>query len=192
MPPQAPAITLLLQDIRAGNRNALDELVPLVYDELRAVARGQLRRERAGHTLNSIDLVNEAYANLSKGEPLAPENRAHFFGIIASTMRRVLVDRARARLADKRGGGAEAVPLDELELAIPQRNDERVVALDGALHRLAQVDEEAMKIVELRYFVGMNEEEAAQAVGLSRATAGRRWAFAKAFLYQELKDGFDP
>lgn len=186
-----PQITVMLQALRGGDRKVLDELVPLVFDELRRLARSQLARERPGHTLDSVALVNEAYLNLVKGEELDVQNRGHFFGVLANVMRRLLVDHARARGAEKRGGGARRLSIDDVELALSEPEAERMLALDDALERLAAVDAEAAKIVELRYFGGVSGDEAARLLDLSRATATRRWAFAKAWLHRELKDGFE-
>jgi RNA polymerase sigma factor (TIGR02999 family) len=185
-------ITQLLQELGSGRRAALDELVPLVYQELRRMARRQLARERAGHTLDSVALVNEAFLNLVNQNGIALENRAHFFGVSANAMRRILVDYARARNAEKRGGGAQPVPLDDLEPVMPAAEAERLLALDAALERLAAVDEQAVQVVEHRYFAGATEEEAARALGISPATARRRWAFAKAWLARELAEGVLP
>jgi RNA polymerase sigma factor (TIGR02999 family) len=181
-------VTLLLRDLGAGRRSALNELVPLVYAELRRMAGRHLARERSGHTLDSVALVNEAFLNLVAQDQLALQNRAHFFGVSANVMRRILVDYARARNAEKRGGGARHEPLDNEEVALPVADAERLLALDAALERLATVNEEAVRIVEHRYFSGATEEEAARALGISPATARRRWAFAKAWLQRELNE----
>jgi RNA polymerase sigma factor (TIGR02999 family) len=185
-------ITMLLHQLGSGNRQALDRLLPLVYAELRQLARRQLSRERAGHTLDSVALVNEAFINLAREDALALQNRGHFFGVSANAMRRILVDYARARNADKRGGGAQAVPLDDFEPGLPPADSDRVLALDAALERLSAIDEQATRIVEFRYFAGATEEEAAQALGISPATARRRWAFAKAWLKRELNESLEP
>jgi RNA polymerase sigma-70 factor, ECF subfamily len=183
-----PRITQLLQQVGTGDREAMERLVPLVYNELRRLARRQLSRERAGHTLDSVALVNEAFINLTADEGLALQNRAHFFGVSANAMRRILVDYARARNADKRGGGLRPVPLDKVDVAMPAADAERLLALDAALERLALIDAEAAQVVEHRHFAGATEEEAARALGMSPATARRRWAFAKAWLQRELAD----
>ena len=187
-PPPPPRITQLLQQVGTGNRDALERLVPMVYSELRRLARRQLSRERSGHTLDSVALVNEAFINLTADEGLALQNRAHFFGVSANAMRRILVDYARARNADKRGGGQRPVPLDKIDVAMPAADAERLLALDAALERLAAIDQEAAAVVEHRHFAGATEEEAAKALGISPATARRRWAFAKAWLQRELHD----
>jgi RNA polymerase sigma factor (TIGR02999 family) len=181
-------VTLLLQELGDGRREALNELVPLVYSELRKMARGQLARERAGQTLDSGALVNEAFLKLVGDDELALQNRAHFLGVSSNAMRRILVDHARARNAVKRGGGALPVPLDDELIALPAPDAERLLALDAALEGLAEIDETAVKVVEHRYFGGATEEEAARALGISPATARRHWAFAKAWLQRELSE----
>jgi RNA polymerase sigma factor (TIGR02999 family) len=181
-------ITLLLRELGSGQRGALNALVPLVYGELRKLARRQLGRERSGHTLDSVALVNEAFLNLVNQDELALESRAHFFGVSANAMRRILVDYARARNADKRGGGVQPLPIEDVEPVLAAPEAERVIALDDALERLSAIDEEATKIVEYRYFAGATEEETARALGISPATARRRWAFARAWLKRELSE----
>lgn len=166
----------------------MQELMPLVYAELRQMARRKLGRERAGHTLDSVALVNEAFINLAGEDALVLQNRAHFFGVSANAMRRILVDYARARNADKRGGGVQPVSLDDEEPGLPAADAERVLAINQALEKLSAVDDEATKIVEYRYFAGATEEEAAEALGISPATARRRWAFARAWLQRELNE----
>jgi RNA polymerase sigma factor (TIGR02999 family) len=190
MPKDIPShqVTLLLRELGGGRRDALKELVPLVYGELRQMARRQLAREHAGQTLDSGALVNEAFLKLVVEDELALQNRAHFLGISANAMRRILVEHARARNAGKRGGGARPVALDDVEVAIPMPDAERLLALDDALERLAEIDATAVKVVEQRYFAGATEEEAARALGISPATARRHWAFAKAWLQRRLSD----
>ena len=184
-------ISVLLLKVSAGDREALDRLAPLVYAELRRVARRQLSRERTGHTLDSVALANEAFMNLVAQDGLELQNRDHFYGVSGNVMRRILVDYARARNAQKRGGGARAVPFDDVEPFMPASDAERLIALDDALAELAEVDDEAAKVVEQRYFAGATEEEAARALAISPATARRRWAFAKVWLKKKLKDGFE-
>jgi RNA polymerase sigma factor (TIGR02999 family) len=185
-------ITALLAELGTGKRAALDRLMPLVYGELRRIARRQLMRERPGHTLDSVALVNEAFLQMVDQDGLTPDSRAHFFGISGGIMRRILVDYARARNADKRGGGMPALVLDDLPLAQPLVDVDRLLALDAALEALGRLDHQAVALVEQRYFAGATEEEAARALGISPATARRRWAFAKACLQQELEEGGDP
>jgi RNA polymerase sigma factor (TIGR02999 family) len=181
-------VTQLLVELSGGNREALDKLVPAVYAELRQIARRALVRERPGHTLDSVALVNEAYLKLVDQGSVQWENRAHFFAIAARAMRTILVDYARARGAGKRGGGQAAVPLDEASAVLSEERAEHVLALDEALTRLAAVDEDASQVVECRYFGGLTLEEAAAARNLSVATARRRWGFAKAWLQRELSE----
>jgi RNA polymerase sigma factor (TIGR02999 family) len=182
-------ITQLLGALSGGDRSAIDALYPLVYDELRHLARRQLQRERPGHTLDSVALVNEAYLKLADQGNVRWQNRAHFFAISARAMRTILVDYARARNAAKRGGGGTAVPLNEVEELLSDEQAEHVEALDDALRHLATANTEASRVVECLYFGGLTLEETAEALGLSVATVRRRWSFAKAWLGRELKAG---
>lgn len=186
--PSAPRheITRLLESLRGGDLSAVDALFPLVYGELRGMARRQLARERPGHTLDSVALVNEAYIKLADQGAVHLENRAHFFAVSGRAMRAVLVDYARARNAAKRGGGEAAVPLDDVAEFLSAEQAEHLVNLDEALARLAAVDEEASRTVECLYFAGLTLAEAAEALGLSVATTRRRWSFARAWLAREL------
>lgn len=184
-PPAGPSVTVLLERARAGDRDALATLLPMVYDELRRIARAQMRRERPGQTLNSTALVHEAWLRLSASSHLAPHNRAHFLAIAANAMRQILVERARARHAAKRGGHRERVTLNEAVLPGPEP-DLDILAVDAALDKLAALDPEQARLVELRYFGGLSVEETAEALGLSPATVKRRWASARAFLASEL------
>jgi len=175
----------LLDEASGGSREALARLMPLVYDELRRMASGYLRRERRDHTLQTTALVHEAYLRLVGQDDLSFENRAHFRAIAARTMRRILVEHARARGAVKRGGPRRRVTLqDTLALAAAPRID--LQALDEALERLAGLDAQQARIVELRFFAGLTVEETAEAVGLSPATVKRDWAMARAWLRREL------
>ncbi len=178
------ALTELLRAWAEGDRQAFDRLVPLVYDELRQLARGMLRAERRGATLQTTVLVHEAYLRLM-GTASRPADRLHFQRIAARAMRQVLVDRARARNADKRGGGAPALSLDEAA-AIAAEPDGRVVAIHQALAELEALDPELAEIVELRFFGGLTHEESAAALGLSPATAWRHWQTARTWLYRRL------
>lgn len=187
--PSPHDVTRLLELLGSGNRAALDSLYPLVYDELRRLARRQLARERPGHTLDSVALVNEAYLKLVGHDGVRLQNRAHFFAVSARAMRAILVDYARARSAAKRGGGRVAVPLDEVAELISDEQAEHVAQLDEALARLAAVNEEASRAVECLYFGGLTLEETAEALGLSVATVRRRWSFAKAWLGRALQPG---
>lgn len=176
--PVSPATALLVR-WKNGDHNALDQLLPLVYDELRRLARSYLRRERSQHTLQSTALVHEAYLRLVD-QNVDWQSRAHFFGIAAQMMRRILVDHARARHAAKRGDGLK-VTLDE-GMALAEAQSLDVLALDRALNELAKVDEQQGKVVELRYFAGLSIEETAEAMSISAATVKREWTMAKAWL----------
>lgn len=184
-PPQHD-VTRLLDLLSSGDRTVLDVLFPLVYGELRRLARQQLSRERPGHTLDSVALVNEAYLKLVDQGNVRLQNRAHFFAVSARAMRAILVDYARARNAAKRGGGGTAVPLDAVAELLSDEQAEHVAQLDEALARLASVNEEASRVVECLYFGGLTLEETAEALGLSVATVRRRWGFAKAWLARAL------
>ena len=183
--PAGPSVTLLLERARSGDRDALAALLPLVYDELRRIARGQMRRERPGQTLNATGLVHEAWLRLSASSHLAPHNRSHFLAIAANVMRQILVERARARHAAKRGGQRERVTLNEAVLPGPAPSVD-LLALDTALDKLATLDPEQARLVELRYFGGLDIVETAEALGISPATVKRRWNSARAFLASEL------
>ncbi len=182
-----PEITLWLHEWSLGKENALDSLMPIVYAELHRQATNYLRRERIGHTLQATALINEAYLKLIDQREVNWKNRAHFFGIAAQAMRRILVDHAKARHRNKRGGNAEKLPIEAAEFAV-SRNAASVdlIALDEALTRLALLDERQSKVVELRFFSGMSVEETAEALGVSPATVKNEWRTAKAWLFQEL------
>lgn len=181
-------ITALLRAWRSGDAGALDRLVPLVYDDLRRMARNQLRHERPNHTLQATAVVNEVYLRLPGVEHLDWQDRAHFFAIAARLMRRVLVDAARARKYQKRGGGARRVTLDERLLVAPERPQD-LVALDEALEALAHVDARKSRVVELRYFGGLGLKETAAVLGISSDTVTRDWKMAKLWLLRELGKG---
>jgi RNA polymerase sigma-70 factor (ECF subfamily) len=170
----------------ADDRQSLDSLLPLVYQELRRLAAGYLRRERAGYTLQPTALVNEAYLRLLKDDPGRWQNRAHFCAIAAHSMRQILIERARARNAQKRGGPRARVTLDEALLAGGERSID-LVALDEALERLTALDPEQARLVELRFFGGLTVEETADAMGISPATVKRHWTVARAWLARELE-----
>jgi RNA polymerase sigma-70 factor (ECF subfamily) len=178
-------ITRLLLDWRNGDQTALDRLMPLVYEELRRMANHYMRNERRGHTLQSSALVNEAYLRLVHHENIEWQNRAHFFGVAAQAMRRILVDHARSRNYQKRGGGAQQVSLDEAMTLAGDRAAE-LIALDDALRELARMDERKCRVVELRYFGGLSLEETAEALGVSIPTVTRDWNTAKAWLMREM------
>jgi len=183
--PGPGAITELLELARAGNEPAVDQLVPLVYGELRRIAARFMRRERPGQTLQTTALVHEAYLRLLKDQDISFQNRAHFLGIAARSMRQILVEHARARDAEKRGGERRRITLDEAVAAgVPRDID--LLALDLALERLAVLDPNRARIVELRFFGGLTNEETAAALGVSPATVKRAWTVARAWLYREL------
>ncbi len=182
----AGAVTRILEELRHGDLEARERLVALVYDELHQLAAIHLRSERTGHTLPPTALVNEAFLRLFGESGSSWENRAHFFGAAGQAMRRVLVDYARRRSAAKRGSGLAPEelrdePADEVQV-------ERILAVDGALEQLGAEDERKRKLVELRFFAGLSMEEAATALDVSLATAKRDWAYAKAWLYRELRE----
>lgn len=185
MSPTPGDVTSLLQEIKKGNRQAERELIPLVYAELRRIAGAYLRHEAPGHSLQATALVHEAYLRLTGIREVDWQSRGHFFAVTASIMRRILVDHARASHARKRGDGWKAVSLNEAILPAPDRGPE-ILALDEALTRLAQLDERQSKVVELRFFAGMSEEEAGKALGISARTVKREWRIAKAWLFKEL------
>jgi RNA polymerase sigma factor (TIGR02999 family) len=178
-------ITKLLLDWRNGDGEALDRLMPLVYEELRRMANHYMRNERKGHTLQTSALVNEVYLRLVDHENIEWQNRAHFFGVAAQAMRRILVDHARTRNYQKRGGGAQQVSLDEAATLTEDRAAE-LIALDEALQELAKMDERKSRVVELRYFGGLSLEETAEALGVSIPTVTRDWNTAKAWLMREM------
>jgi RNA polymerase sigma factor (TIGR02999 family) len=180
-------VTQILQAIECGDAQAADELLALVYDELRRVAAHKMANEAPGHTLQPTALVHEAWLHLGGDEQPNWKNRAHFFGAAAEAMRRILVDRARAKQALKRGGDLERVDLDAVELPSPMPDDE-LLALDEALDRLATVDTRAAKMVKLCFFVGLTQEEAARELGVSLSTAERVWGFARSWLLREMKN----
>ena len=176
----------MIQAARGGDEQALAALMPLVYDELRRIARNQVRHERPNQTLQPTALVHEAWLRLMSSRGLSPENRAHFLGIAANAMRQILVERARARNALKRDGRRHRLTLDEGMLRDSGRPID-VEALDEALTRLAETQPEYARIVELRFFAGLTVEEAAEALNMSPATLKRRWTLAKAWLLRELE-----
>lgn len=180
-------ITQLLREWSDGNQEALERILPLVYDELHRQAARYLRRERQDHTLQTTALINEAYLKLIDQRDVQWQNRTHFFAIASQAMRRILVNYARARHTDKRGGNDIKLPLEEAALAaVDENNADELIALDDALTRLAAFDEQQARVVELRYFSGLSLEETAEALHISRATAARDWSMAKAWLYHKL------
>jgi RNA polymerase sigma factor (TIGR02999 family) len=173
---------------QAEGRAAVDEIVPLVYDELRLLARAYLRRERTGHTLQPTALVHEAYLRLVEQHGINCQNRAHFLALAATMMRRILVNHAHARHAAKRGGGLRTVTLDSASAPTPGGRQVDVLLLNDALEKLAAVDAVKARVVELRYFGGLSVDEVSEIVGRSRASVERDWTFARAWLYTHLKD----
>lgn len=184
-PPEADATELLLE-LSRGNEVAAEKLVPLVYDELKRLARAHMRRERPDHTLQTTALVHEAYLRLVRQEEVRWQGRSHFFGIAAQVMRRILIDHARSHLRKKRGGADIVLTLDEVVAFSPEHSQE-LVRLDEALDRLANLDSRQSKIVELRFFAGMSVEETASYLGVSAKTVKRDWAVAKAWLHAEVR-----
>ena len=182
-------VTALLGELAKGNADAGPRLIPLVYEELRRMADRYMRRERSDHTLQTTALVNEAYLKLVDQHSVTWQSRAHFFGVAAQVMRRVLVDHARGHIREKRGGGVVPVSLDEAMVVSPERSEE-FLELDRALDRLAALDSRQAKIVELRFFGGLTVEETAEILGISPKTVKRDWAVAKAWLHGELKGGY--
>jgi RNA polymerase sigma-70 factor (ECF subfamily) len=178
-------VSQLLVEWRNGDQQALDRLMPLVYDELRRIAGRYMKRERSEHTLQTTALVNEAYLRMVDQKNVDWQNRAHFFAVAASVMRHLLVDHARARGRVRRGADPQQVSLDEAALISEQKGEE-MLALDEALTKLAAIDERKVRIVELRYFSGLSAEETATVLGVSEITVKREWLKAKAWLYREL------
>ncbi len=184
--PTALNVTQLLLNWQAGDQLARDQLLEAVYGELRRQAARYLRQERPDHTLQPTALVHEAYLQLIDQSSVNWENRAHFFGVAARLMRRILVDHARAHRAEKRGRGEEQLALDEA-IGVPQPKDLNILALNDAMEELERLDEKQSRIVELRYFGGLSIEETATVTGVSPATVKREWAMAKAWLQAQLK-----
>jgi len=180
------AVTALLVRWRHGDVAALETLMPLVYNELRTLARYYMRQERSDHTLQSTALVHEAYVRLVGHDPPPIESRSQFFGIAAHLMRQILVEHARARRAAKRGGGATLVALEHVQEPLSPASALDVLQLDEALNELAKLDERQGRIVELRYFTGLSIDETAQVMGISPATVSREWTTARAWLHREI------
>ncbi len=182
-------VTRLLTAVEAGNDQAAEDLLNLVYGELRRVAAQKMAAERPGHTLVPTALVHEAWLRLNCGHGTHFANRAHFFGAAAEAMRRILIDRARQRLARKRGFGAQLLELDEVEIPSPAADDELLLLVDEAFDKFAGLHPREAEVVKLRYFVGMTFEETATALGIAVPTAKKRWAYARAWLRVELRHG---
>jgi len=187
--PELPSqpVSILLGKWRAGDQEALQVLIPLVYEELRRFAQHHLRRERPDHTLQSTALVHEAYLRLNKQTPADVENRAHFLAVASQLMRQILVDHARKHRAAKRGGGLKL----ELEdaMAVQKTRNIDLIALDHALNELARLDPQQSRIVEMRFFGGLSIEDTAEVIGVSRTTVKREWATARAWLLREMGRG---
>lgn len=183
--PQTHQVTELLIAWSNGDQSAFDKLMPLIDEELRRLAHRYMSRERAGHTLQTTALINEAFLHLVNRKNLQWQNRAHFFGLAAQVMRTILVDHARSHASVKRGGGTRNLELDEA-LVVSQQKAAEVVALDEALKQLALIDPRQSRIVELRFFGGLTVEEAAEVLHVSPVTIKREWSTAKAWLYHEL------
>jgi RNA polymerase sigma-70 factor, ECF subfamily len=189
--PARHQITELLAEWREGNQSALDELYPLVYDELHRLARRYMSRERKDHTLQTTALINEAYVRMVDQKNVNWANRSHFFAISAQIMRRILIDHARRHAYAKRGGGAQQVSLEEVAAIAPDQGRE-LVRLDEALKTLAERDPRRSQVVELRYFGGLNNEEIAGVLHVSENTVTRDWNMARAWLYQQLTENATP
>ena len=179
--------TQILERVERGDLPAAAELLPVVYDELRRLAAQKMTREAAGHTLQPTALVHEAWLRLGGSDAPAFQNRAHFFGAAAEAMRRILIEHARRRLAAKRGAGVEVVALDGLEISSPVADDDQLLAVNEALEKLSAVDPRKAELAKLRYFVGLNFEEAAAALGIAVPTAKQWWAYARAWLTVEMQ-----
>ena len=184
--PTQHEVTRLLQEWRSGDRTALDRLTPLIYDELRRLAHRYMSRANPGHTLQTTALVHEAYLRLVDQQDVEWQGRAHFFAVSARAMRHIIVDYARQKQSARRGGAAPRVTLDEGAVASGGRAAE-VVALDEALQGLAEIHPRRCRVVELRYFGGLNNREASAVLGVSEATIERDWRFARAWRYRELE-----
>lgn len=176
----------MLREWSDGNQEALNNLLPLVYAELHRQAASFLRKERAGHTLQTTALINEAYLKLIDRREVNWENRTHFFAVAAQAMRRILVDHARTKYREKRGGDNIKLSLEDATLVAGKESDVDLIALDEALTKLAKFDEQQARVVELRYFSGLSLEETAEALHISRATVARDWEAARAWLHREL------
>ncbi len=179
-------ISVILKDWSAGRRESADVLLSLVYDELRKIARRYLRKERSDHTLQPTALVHEAYMKLIDLSDVSWQDRAHFFAVASSVMRNILVDHARARLAEKRGGEGQRIALEDV-VSFSREPDVDLLALDEALNKLAKFDEQQSRLVELRFFGGLTIEETAHVLEISPATVKREWTVAKAWLFRQMK-----
>lgn len=183
---QTHKITQMLNEWSDGNREVLEDLLPLVYEELHRQAARFLSRERRDHTLQTTDLIHETYIKLIDQKKVNWESRTHFFAIVANLMRQILVDYARSKHRKKRGGAMQKFPLEETMLVVEKERSVNLMALDEALTRLEKIDEQQARVVELRYFSGLSLEEAAEALKVSRTTVANDWRMAKAWLHREL------
>ena len=181
-------VTRILSAIEQGDARAADELLPLIYEELRLLAAAKMAHERPGHTLQATALVHEAYIRLVGSQDQDWKGRTHFFAAAAEAMRRILIENARRKARLKRGGGQDRVEMQEAELAVEGPSDD-VIALDEALAKLAREDPAKADLVKLRYFAGLTLEEGAKTLGISRATADRYWSYARAWLFHEINKG---
>jgi RNA polymerase sigma-70 factor, ECF subfamily len=186
---ESQEVTMLLSALTNGEEGAASKLIPVVYDELRRLAGSYMRRERVDHTLQATALVNEAYLKLIEQRAVNWQSRAHFFGVAAQLMRRILIDYARGHTREKRGGEQKKVSLDEVILFSEQQADE-LLAVDDSLNLLEKMDPRQARVVELRFFAGLSVEEAAEALGVSPKTVKRDWSVAKAWLYADLKERY--
>ena len=179
-------VTQLLHAWRSGDQSALERLTPLIYDDLREVARRSISRQRTGVTIQATSLVNETFLRLANGTDIEWQDRAHFFAVAATMMRRILTDAARARSREKRGGGIEKVPYEEGAISAPE-DDRSVIALDDALNLLSRTEPRKAQVVEMRFFGGMTNDEIAEVLTVSRDTVKRDWNFAKLWLAREIR-----
>jgi RNA polymerase sigma factor (TIGR02999 family) len=179
--------THILERVEHGDPKAAAELLPVIYEELRRLAAQKMANEAAGHTLQPTALVHEAWMRLGGSDAPTFQNRAHFFGAATEAMRRILIEHARRRQAAKRGAGVEVVDLDGLEISSPLADDDQLLAVDEALEKFAAVDERKAELVKMRYFVGLNFEEAAAALGIAVPTAKQWWAYARSWLTVEMR-----
>ena len=185
-------LTRWLDAMRAGESAALDEVVRVLYDELRTLARSRLRAERADHTLSATALVNEAYLKLAAHDRIGAASRTQFMAVAATTMRRILVDYARTRKRRKRGGGETPIPLEEVEPFLSEDEADEILALDEAIARLAERNPRAAKVVEQRFYAGLSVEEIAQLLGITDRTVRRDWVVARAWLRKEVAGDLEP
>jgi len=190
--PQDKDLTQLLHDIDHDDKDALNRILPVVYDELRVLARSILRGERADHTLQCTALVHEAYLRLVDQRKTDWKSRAHFFALASMAIRRILVDHARRRSAARRGGGERPLSLDEVTTVAADLPETSLVGLDDALNSLAKMDAAGAQVVEMRFFGGLTHGEIAQVLGINERTVRRRWVHARAWLYRELSDQPEP